>query len=132
MDEIAYQAAKQEIFRRLEELPDHSPEAVKQTADQLAGLNATLAVGRMELEPRDTGRQEIRRRLEAVDRLPLAELEATRNIEPPYSGGDRDSWARETRLARMTLLIKQYTLLSRLRDDDPEAWDEINELFFDD
>jgi len=131
MEEIAYQAAKQEIYRRLEQLPDHSPETVKQTADHLAGLNATLAVGRMDLDPRES-RQEIRRRLEAIDRLPLAELEATRNIEPPYAGGDRDSWARDTRLARMNLLLKQYTLLSRLRDDEPEAWDGINELFFDD
>jgi hypothetical protein len=32
----------------------------------------------------------------------------------------------------LNLLLYHYRLLRRLRDDEPEAWDEVNELMEDD
>lgn len=33
---------------------------------------------------------------------------------------------------QLNLLVHHFSLLSRLRDDEPEAWDEITELYEDD
>ena len=38
----------------------------------------------------------------------------------------------EFKLTHIKLLINQFTLLTRLRNDEDEAWEEINELYEDD
>ena len=38
----------------------------------------------------------------------------------------------ETKLEQIGLLVYHFTLLTRLRQDDPQAWDEIDELYGDD
>lgn len=44
---------------------------------------------------------------------------------------NKDS-ASEIRLRHLQLLLYHYNLLCRLRDDEAEAWDEVNELYEDD
>ena len=38
----------------------------------------------------------------------------------------------EIKLTHITLLINHFKLLTRLRDDEDEAWEEVNELYEDD
>jgi NifB/MoaA-like Fe-S oxidoreductase len=38
----------------------------------------------------------------------------------------------ETKLEQIGLLVYHFKLLTKLRQDDPETWDEIDELYVDD
>ena len=68
------------------------------------------------------------------------ELSRRRGIErsldavygPEPSDEERQEWARTVKASRIDQLIRAFELVSRLRSDEPEAWDEIEELYFDD
>lgn len=120
------------ILEKLNALPEHSPKECKTTAAELESLHADLRIGRMDFDVRSLNKKIIMEQFDAIRSLSFEELQATRNIEAPYTEGDKEDWCRYARISRMGLLLDRYTLLCRLRSNDPQAWDEINELFFDD
>jgi hypothetical protein len=63
----------------------------------------------------------------AIDRI-LAKDDA--RIEQIAAGGERT--AEELKRTTIGILASQYELLERLRAEEPEAWDEIHELYEDD
>jgi hypothetical protein len=69
---------------------------------------------------------------EKIAALSFEDLRRTPHFEKPFDGGDRERWADYARLQRIEFLLKKYTFLLRLRNDEPEAWDDVNELVFDD
>ena len=65
----------------------------------------------------------------------LAEIDRIANLseqEMRVSGVQIHQDIQETKLEQIGLLVYHFTLLTRLRQDDPEAWDEIDELYGDD
>lgn len=133
MTEKEYKVIMDIIYRDLADLPDHKPEEIDAAYHQLSGMNADLGIGRLEIDAAAMGKADVRKQMLEIERLSFEELENTRNIEKAYDSSQTpEEWSRYSKVNRAELLLKQYSLLCRLRSDDPEAWDEVNELFFDD
>jgi len=121
-----------ELRSRVERLPEHPKERIDQTADRLRGMSFDFHLGTMEIHMFEITRGEL---LDEIDRIAAAgfgELRRKPNFEEGYSGGDEERWANYARLFRIRMLVDKFELLSRLRDDEPEAWDEVEELYVDD
>ena len=65
--------------------------------------------------------------LEEIDRVA-----ALPDQEMQEQGFDTTQDFHQIKLEHLGLLVYHFTLLTRLRQDDPEAWDEIDELYGDD
>ena len=103
--------------------PEDSPDAVERTAKALESMKYTPI-----LLIRTPGflrfsHDQFLDELERVARMPETELS-----EKLPADGELDEKRRE----HLRLLLYHYRLLLRLRRDEPEAWDEVNELFEDD
>jgi hypothetical protein len=100
----------EQILQQIAEFPPDAEEAaIHETADRLKAMNwqPTLLAG-----PPDF-LTITRDQLKAF----IEQLTAGRNdLTEPH----------------LNLLLYHYRLLRRLRDDEPEAWDEVNELMEDD
>lgn len=132
MTEQEFLKAYKEILRSLEGLPEHPPDVIQKTADHLRMLSFSFTHGKLDLDLVHLTRSQLREELERLVSLSPEEFNAELNMERPYAGGDMERWAREAKLQRMRFLLDKYAFMCRLRDNDPEAWDAVNELFYDD
>lgn len=76
-------------------------------------------------------------RLEAMDadalsRTPGIEESLEQRFGPSPTAEQRTAWERYVKTSRLSQLMRMFELVDRLRRDVPEAWDEIEELYFDD
>gem|GEM_PF-1445271 len=122
------------LYRKLEaeidRLPDHTPEEVESAAHHLEMLhyqNMIEAVDRNFIRFRKT---DVLKKLEEIARMNAEHLRATRTVVEEWDR--KDVTAEENRRRRMELIVREYKKLCRLRSNDPTAWDEINELYYDD
>lgn len=98
------------ILQQIQELPpDAEPGAIEETAGRLNAMNwqPTLLTDYPDFVT--TTRDELRQFIEELT-------------------DKRDDLTEQ----HLSLLLYHYRLLQRLRTDDPEAWDEVNELMEDD
>ena len=65
--------------------------------------------------------------LEEIDRVAALTEQDIRE-----QGVEMKQDVQEIKLEQIGLLVYHFKLLTRLRQDDPEAWDEIDELYGDD
>jgi hypothetical protein len=122
------------LYRKLEseiaQLPDHTPDEVESAAHHLEMLhyqNMLEAVDRNFLRYRKT---DVLKKLQEIARLDAEHLRATRTVVEEW---DRpEVTVEENRRRRMELIAREYKKLCRLRSNDPKAWDDINELYYDD
>jgi len=122
------------LYRKLEseiaQLPDHTPDEVESAAHHLEMLhyqNMLEAVDRNFLRYRKT---DVLKKLQEIARLDAERLRATRTVVEEW---DRpEVTVEENRRRRMELIAREYKKLCRLRSNDPKAWDDINELYYDD
>lgn len=122
----------QELFEHLEDLPLHSEETIRQTANHLRMLHYSFELGNMHVDLFNMTPEGLESELEHIKKMSFDDLVLTRSFEKEYVKGDRQTWAEYAKLYRMTLLVDKYDFLVRLRDNEPEAWDEVNETHFDD
>ena len=109
----------------LKEFPADAPaDKIESTARVLTGMNyepvlllKTEGFFRM-------GRKELRKEIDRVTQLTPREMMA--------EGFGENANFNEFKAKHLQLLIYHYDLLCRLRADDPEAWDTVNELYEDD
>ena len=102
----------QTIREAIESLPeDVSPDQIEQTARRLEGDSYEPLLIR---KPPDFLRITKPELVAFIDRL------AADTDDPPPTEQD------------LNLLLHQYTFLQRLRRDEPEAWDEVAELWEED
>ena len=114
-------------------LPDHNDEEIRIANEQLKNLEFSFNLGNMDIDLFGMTKSGALAQIGAIEKMDFEELLATRNLEPEYvQGENKEDWARAARVSRIRLFAHEFTLLSRLRSDEPEAWDEVNELFFDD
>ena len=122
----------QKYYERIKKLPDHKRKKIDIAAEQLSMLQASFNTGSMNIDLVHMQKQEL---LEVFDKIEAMDMEIFRSVwmfEPPFDARNPEKWLAQSRIIRIAYLTEQFELLSRLRDDEPEAWDEINELFFDD
>jgi hypothetical protein len=133
MTKQEYRNEMEVLYKQLDNLTEHGDEAIRITAEQMEGMNADLNLGKIEIDVRKTNKHKIRNLMLEIEDLSFGELENSLNIEKAYDGSmSREAWSYYAKHNRCQLLIKQYALLCRLRNDDPEAWEQLNELFYDD
>lgn len=99
-----------QVLQQLQELPpDAADAAIAETADRLKAMNwqPTLLA-------------------DPTDFLTLTKDKLKTFIEQLTADGN------DLTEQHLSLLLYHYRLLQRLRNDEPEAWDEINELMEDD
>lgn len=132
IDGREYRQRLESLRKKVTELPTHSQERVKEAADRLRMMDYDFHLGTMNIDMFEISRDQL---VSEIDRIAAMDFDALRrnpNFEREYSGGDKEAWANYARLQRIELLVDRFTLLSRLRDDEPEAWDEVEELYYDD
>lgn len=101
-----------EIRKEASELPDdHDDKSIQSTANDLLGMKYTPTLifetpGFHNMKKGDI--------LSEIDRIESMDEKT------------------EQKITHLKLLIYHYKLLIRLRNNEPEAWDEVNELYEDD
>lgn len=120
------------LLSELRSLPVNTDAEIERTAQTLESLHYSFDLGAIELDLLRFRAADLEREFGRIDRWSFEEVVGNRNFEPEYEGGDRDEYAREFKLSRMRFLLEKYRFLCRLRSDEPEAWDVVNELYYDD
>ena len=114
------------IWRKLiKEFPKDAPEVkVEETAGILEGMNYEPVL--LLKTPRflRMKRKDLETEIERVNRMTAKEMMA--------EGFAENANFNEFKAKHLQLLIYHYRLLCRLRADDPDSWDVINELYEDD
>ena len=118
--------------KRIALLPEHDSKQVEQAATQLDMLHASFNTGSLDLPLTRMRKHEVIEQIGRFERMNVKEMREGWMFEPPFDPEDPSGWLEKAKEIRKAYLTEQFELISRLRDDDPEAWDEINELYFDD
>lgn len=122
----------QNYRKRIETLPAHDRNAIDIAAKQLEMLHASFYTGTMDLDLKRMTKDDVLKTIDSLESMDVDAMRSSWMFEPPFDSQDPEGWLKQAKLIRITYLVEQFELVSRLRDDDPEAWDEINELYFDD
>lgn len=108
----------------VQRLPSHSPETIEATARRLEKIGySPMLIIPVEDVLRVTKDDMIR------------EVKRTASLDPgdmAALGFTEDSDLDAKKAQQLSLLRYLFALLSRLRSDDPEAWDEVSELYQED
>jgi hypothetical protein len=132
MKKTDFEKAYDDYVSRITSTPDHSQKEIRMADQQLKGLDYSFELGRIDVDMFTITKEGLLKALADIRSMDFDTLAATKNFEPAYGGGDKEEWANDARHARIKLLAEKFLLLARLRSDEPEAWDEVNELYFDD
>lgn len=127
-----YQDFLRQLREELAGLTDHPRDKIRIAAQHLKNLEFSFILGRMSLDPFTATQATVLKTIDDIDKMTFDDLKARPNFERHFTGGDHDEWSRYAKAARIKLLGNAYSLLYRLRSDDPEAWDEVNETNYDD
>ena len=71
-------------------------------------LSFSFTQGKLDLDLVRITKAQLREELERLASLGPEEFEAELNMEKPYSGGDREAWARKAKLQRLRILHDKY------------------------
>jgi hypothetical protein len=124
MDNASLQTTLEASIREVEHLPAHSPEKIESTARQLEKIGYSpvliIPVENLLRFRRDDVIREMKRTA-SLDEGEMAALGFS---------GNADFEAKKAQ--QLSLLKYFFSLVSHLRNDDPEAWNEVSELYQDD
>ena len=68
--------------------------------------------------------------IDAVMNMSARTLGTTATVVEDWTDGPASAEANRTK--RLEFMFKEFDKLRRLRANEPEAWDEVNELYYDD
>ncbi len=109
----------------LKQFPADAPaDKIESTARTLEGMNYEPVLLFKEPDFLRMGRQALEKESERVREMTVKEMMA--------EGFAQNANFNEFKAKHLQLLIYNYSLLCRLRSDDPTAWDTISELYEDD
>ncbi|MFO7780423.1 MAG: hypothetical protein R6W94_02220 [Spirochaetia bacterium] len=124
MDSANLQQTLDASVRAVEQLPSYSPKTIEATAQRLEKIGySPMLIMPVENVSRFTKDDMIRemKRTVSLDKSNMAAL-----------GFTEESHLDAKKAQQLNLLRYLFALLSRLRSDDPEAWNEVSELYQDD
>ena len=124
------EAVYEEVVRKVNALTDHGPEAVEAAAHHLEMLHYQNLIDFTSKDFLRLTNREFLAELAEVMKMPPRRLGVTATVIEDWSAGPEA--AEENRAKRLDFMFREYDKLSRLRANEPEAWDEINELYYDD
>ena len=116
-----------EIKKELESQPETSSEEIEQAAKELEQLNfsPTFILGVPNfIRMTKSG---ILGKIDEVAAYPKEKL-----VELGFSPAELEDNGEKKKLTQMKIMLYHFKLLTRLRKNEPEAWDEVNELYEED
>lgn len=116
----------------VDQFPVATPEQVEITAQQLKMLHYDFELGPYQIDLLYADHQTVNSYLTKLGEMSFEEFNRTRFFEPAYSDGPREEYLDNEKKRRASYIISRYHLLCMLRQDNEAAWDEVNELYFDD
>ncbi len=124
------QALYRELAGEISRLPDHSPEEIESAAHHLEMLHYQNLLESVDKNFIRYRKEEVLKKLKEIAIADIANLKAGSTVVEEWDnpGVTPD----ENRARRMRLICREYKKLCALRSNQPEAWDEINELYYDD
>ncbi len=134
MDRTVYRSKIESLMDEVKQMPVHSKSRIDETARGLEDIAFTFTLGDLEADLFRLTNGDFMDLLTEVDQQSVNQLEGNPTIFDPSRNETEslEDWGRAVRWKRMEILADKYRFLIRLREDEPEAWDEVNELFYDD
>jgi len=139
IDDEAYRKKLGELLARLDGIRDVAdPAAVRRTAEQLRRLHYDVGIEDPEKDFLEMTKADIRREVRRIESLTVADLRRDRSLEQDLefffddAAATESAYLNDIRLKRVSLILYHYELLTRLRADDVEAWDTVEELYGED
>ena len=124
MEASEMQQTLEESIEAVRKFPSHSRDTIEKTARRLDDYRYSpillIPVDNFTRLTKEELREEIQR---------TAELSESEMQDMGFAEGADFITKKDQQL---NLLVHHFSLLSRLRNDEPEAWDEVSELFEDD
>lgn len=107
-------------------------------ANHLKSVDFDMDMGRIDIDLPSMRSGDLISYINKIDAMDRSELEKTKNFE--YSpeeykkrqGSDGKEYTRYAKLSRIDLIMDRYRFIRRLRLNEPEAWDTVNEICCDD
>ncbi len=120
----------EEIVAKTRALPDHDADAIEAAAHHLEMLHYQNLIDFTSKDFLRLTNAEFIAELDLVMKMSPGKLGATATVIEEWEEGAKS--AEENRSRRLDFMFREFEKLCRLRANEPEAWDEINELYYDD
>ena len=114
------------------QFPKASKSQIEITANHLKMMHYDFELGPYQIDLMYADHDAVIEYLRRLAGLSFSEFIATRFFEPEYAKGPKEEYLLTEKKRRASYIISKYHLLCLLRQDNEEAWDEVNELYFDD
>ncbi|GAB4369292.1 MAG: hypothetical protein Kow009_05940 [Spirochaetales bacterium] len=119
-----------ELAEKVSQLPDHTQEEIESAAHHLEMLHYQNMLESADKDFLRYRKEDILNRLKKIATADPSTLKASRTAVEEWDNPEISP--EENRVRRMQLIYREYRKLCALRSNKPEAWDEINELYYDD
>ena len=120
------------LIKFVKSFPKPDPKKVEITANHLKMMHYDFELGPYQIELMYADNKKVIDYLKRLESMDFDQFDRTRFLEPEYKDGPKDDYLKKEKLRRATYIVSRYHLLCLLRLDDEKAWDEVNELYFDD
>jgi len=119
-----------QLRREIESLPAHSAAEIEAAAHHLEMLHYQNLLDSVAKDFIRLTKEDVLNKLQEIAFADPPALESNPTVVEEWRNPDVS--AETNRIRRMKLVAREFKMLSRLRSNEPEAWDEINELYYDD
>jgi hypothetical protein len=119
----------------INQFPKATQEQIEIAARQLKMLHYDFETGPYQIDLLYANHQTVIDYLYKLGDMSFARFYETRFLEPEYkedSEVSKEEYLLNEKKRRASYVISKYHLLCMLRQDNEQAWDEVNELYFDD
>ncbi len=120
------------LIKFVESFPKVDQKQIEITAKQLKMMHYDFQMGPFRIELMYADNKTVIDYLKKLEAMSFEQFAETRFFEPEYKDGPKDEYLKKEKIRRATYVVSRYHLLCMLRLDDEKAWDEVNELYFDD
>ncbi len=118
------------LAEEISSLPDHTSNEIESAAHHLEMLHYQNLLDSVDKNFLRYRKEDVLKKLKEIAIADIAKLQSTRTVVEEWENPDVSPETNRAR--RMELIVREYQKLCRLRSNEPEAWDEINELYYDD
>ncbi|MFQ3621354.1 MAG: hypothetical protein SNJ78_10490 [Spirochaetales bacterium] len=123
-------ACYEELVQEVKALPDHTREEIESAAHHLEMLHYQNLLDGVDKNFIRYTKAQVLQKLQEIITADVGILPAQATVVEEWDR--RDLNPEVNRRRRMELIVREYKKLCRLRSNEAEAWDEINELYYDD
>ena len=113
-------------------MPEHDRYEIENTAGRLHSFSYQVPVTCTAEDFLGLDKAGLAAEMERIAAMPVEQLEESATFVENWAGRPDEAGLDSNRVRRMEHILKEYAFLLRLRSFEPEAWDRIYELYYDD